>query len=850
MPPRGELRVFFGHAPGVGTTRALLEAGRAAAAAGRAVVLGALGAHERAPEGLERLSRGPELDLDAALARRPDVLLVDELARANPAGSRHARRWQDVHELLGAGISVWTTLHLDQLESLRDVVARLTGLEVGETVPDQLLDEATGIELVDRAPDVLLARRPGLERRLSRETLCALRELALRRTADLVARQVDPARPGQERTWAARERLLVCIGPSPTSARLIRAAKRMATATHAEWIAVHVETVRLGDEDRARLAKHFALAEQLGAETVALTGDAIAEEVVRYARARQATKIVIGKTGEPRAWGLAGPSLVERVVALSGDVDVYVIRGIEEERVPEPAVSAPRSRPTTARGLLGAAGVLALSSGAAWAFSALGAPEATLVMAYLLGVIAVAGLFGRLPAVATSLAAVLLYNLLFTTPYYTVRIDDPGHLYTFAMMLLVAVAVSELTARIHARLALAREREQRFEALYRMSQRLAGVAGRAELARAAEELLSEILPGGVVVLLPGPGEPLDGRALGPAELEAARWVLEHGQPAGRGTGTLPGVEALFVPLGVSGRVAGVLAWRPGPGQGELDVEGRRLLLTLVNQLALALERDRLAEETRRVQAEAETEKVRSGLLSGLSHDLRTPLAAIAGSASALLQPAEPDPATRRQLAHTILSEAERLARFVEKVLQMTRIHAGRLEVARQWQPLDEVIGSALHRLERALGAREVRLVVPADPPLVPMDGLLIEQVLMNLIENAVSYSPPETAIEVGARTAGGSVELWVADEGPGVAPEDRERVFEVFYRSPVAGQVRSQGVGLGLAICRAIVQAHGGTIRVAPRPGPGARFELTLPLGEVPACLRQLVPAAGEPGLP
>ncbi len=490
-----------------------------------------------------------------------------------------------------------------------------------------------------------------------------------------------------------------------------------------------------------------------------------------------------------------------------------------------------------------------LATAAGWSFHLLAAPEATVVMSYLLGVIAVAGLSGRAPAVVASVAAVLLYNFFFTEPRYTVGIHDARHLYTFAMMLVVAIAVSELTAAIRARLDLARERERRFEAMYRVSRRLTGVAGQEQLARAAGELLGELLPGEVALFVPGErglAAVLEPAAPSADELETARWVFEQGRPAGRGVdaGRLAG--PLFVPLEVPGGRVGVLAWRPRDPHAQLGPEGRRLLTTFASQIAQALERDRLADEAHRVQAEARTEKMRSGLLSGLSHDLRTPLAAIAGSASALLQREEPDAVTRRTLAQTVHAEAERLARLVEKVLQMTRIHSGRLEVHKEWQPLDEVIGSALHRLDASLGARAVALAVPQDAPLAPIDGMLIEQVLVNLLENALAYAPDGSPIEVGARAADGDVEVWVADRGPGVADEDRERVFELFVRGPVDGRAATRGVGLGLAICRAVVQAHGGAICVEPRDGGGARFAFTLPLGDAPPPLGHLASAAHD----
>ncbi|MGE0708441.1 MAG: DUF4118 domain-containing protein [Planctomycetota bacterium] len=869
-PQRGTLRVFLGYAAGVGKTYSMLSSARAASAAGRDVAIGYVEHHGRSEteallDGLERLplrtieyrgTRLRELDLDGALARRPEVLLVDELAHTNAPGSLHSRRWQDVEQLLDAGINVWTTLNIQHVESLNDIVAKVTGILVRETVPDRVIDEATEIELVDIPPEELLERlaegkvyvpeqaRRAIERFFAKTNLLALRELSMRRVADRVGEQVDTARLGRGRdtVWPTRERLLVCVGQSPTSAKVIRTAKRLASAMHAEWTAVHLATPgerQLDDRARHRLAKHLQLAERLGADTVTLSGEDVAAELVRYAHSRSVTKIVIGKTregGRGRLWGRLrrDPSIVERLIELSGDTDVYVIQGVEERsqrsppRAPAPGLDAVAYLKT--------AGALGLATGLSSAFHLLGFPDATLVMAYLLAVVVVASWLGRGPAIVSSVVSVLLYNFLFTSPYYTFTVDDPGHLYVFAVMLLVAVTVSGVTARIRERLEGAREQERHLAALYRVSQHLAVTTGTLPLVSAAESLLAELVPGSGTIFLPG------SEGLVPAlrrdveepaaELAAARWVFEHRQVAGRGTDTLPAAGALYLPLlGAAGPV-GVLGWR---ARTEADVlAARRLLDTFATQVALALERDQLARDAQRVLAEAEAERLRSSLLSALSHDLRTPIAAIAGSASSLLHQEGTDPTTRRELAESIYLESDRLGRLVENLLHMTRIHAGRLEIDEQWHPLEEVVGSALNRLERAIGAREVRIDIPPDLPLLPMDGLLVEQVLVNLLDNALKYCPADSPIEIGARAAAGAAEVWVADRGPGIPADERERVFEKFFRGATSRGRAERGAGLGLAICHAIVQAHGGRIHVEPREGGGSRFLFTLPRGQEP----------------
>ena len=527
---RGKLKIYFGFAAGVGKTYAMLEAARAAALAGTDMVLGYIEPHGR-PEtaallqGQESLPRRTiiyrditlhEFDLDAALKRQPELLLVDELAHTNASGCRHAKRWQDVQELLEAGINVWTTLNVQHLESLNDVVAQITGVVVRETLPDQVFDQADEIELVDLPPDDLLERlRDGkvyipaqVERALQqffrKANLIALREIAMRRAADRISSQVQTARLGETRTqtWPTNERLLVCVGASPTSAKVIRTAKRMAAAMHAHWIAVHVETPapqEMAEQARHRLALHMRLAEQLGAETVTLTGPEVVGEVVAYAQSRNVTKIVIGKTGTPTWWRFWRRSIVDRLVQRSGDIDVYVIQGVAEQL---PPATLPAARTIDYRSYIMAAVVMAVTTGIAWTFRALGLTDADLVMPFLLGVVFVAARLGRGPAIFASIATVLLFNFFFTPPFYTLAVNDTKYLFTFAVMLVIAVIISTLTSRIRDQVGLSRQRERRTEALYRLSRRLASTSGSHQLIATAEAQLAEIFGGDVVIFLP------------------------------------------------------------------------------------------------------------------------------------------------------------------------------------------------------------------------------------------------------------------------------------------------------------------------------------------------------------
>jgi two-component system sensor histidine kinase KdpD len=866
---RGKLKIYFGFAAGVGKTYAMLEAARVAILAGTDVVLGYIEPHGR-PEttallqGQESLPCRAisyrdvvlhEFDLDAALKRRPALLLVDELTHTNAPGCRHAKRWQDVEELLGAGINVWTTLNVQHLESLNDVVAQITGVVVRETLPDQVFDQADELELVDLPPDDLLERfRDGkvyvleqaeraLQRFFKKANLIALREIAMRRAADRIGSQVQTARLGETRTqtWPTNERLLVCVGASPTSAKVIRTAKRMAAAMHAEWIAVHVETPATQEMDaqtRHQLAMHMRLAEQLGAETVTLTGQEVASEIVAYAQSRNVTKIVIGKTGTPTRWRFWRRSIVDRLVQRSGNIDVYVIQGVAEH-LPSGTLSA--SHATDYHGYAVTAVVLAVTTAIAGAFYALGLTDADLVMPFLLGVVFVAARLGRGPAIFASIAAVLLFNFLFTEPRYTLAVNETKYLFTFTVMLVIALIISALTSRIRDQVGLSRQRERRTEALYRLSRRLAGTSGSHQLVAAAEAQLSEIFGGEVVIFLPDSHNALRpalrrgrGFAESPTEVAVASWVYKRGQLAGAGTDTLPNAQALYLPLINPEGTVGVLAIRLTDVERLLATDQRHLLETFASQIALALARDRFAEEAQHALAQIEAEKLRSSLLSSVSHDLRTPLATIAGASSSLLTARDLDTETRRELLQTIYDEAERLSRLVENLLSMTRIEAGSVKVNAQWQHIEEVIGTALSRLARQLTEHPIKTTIASDIPLVPFDGLLLEQVLMNLIDNAAQYSPPDTPIDISAWHDNSAVFVQVADRGPGLVAEEVERVFEKFYRGQQATTATSRGAGLGLAICRAIMQAHGGRIWAENRAGGGACFLFSLPLAASP----------------
>ena len=867
---RGRLKVYFGYAAGVGKTFAMLQNAQREKAAGVEIVVGYVELHGRSEteallEGLEQIPclkipyRGTtlrEFDLDAALARKPQLILVDELAHTNAPTQRHVRRWQDIEELLDAGFDVHTTCNVQHVESLNDVIAQISGVVVRETVPDEVFNRADELALIDISTEDLLERlRDGkvyipeqaakaLQSFFRRENLTALRELALRRAASKVHADVETARLGKATrdVWATQERLLVCVGPSPTSAKVIRAAKRLADSLDADWVAVSIDTPQTGglpEDARARLIANLQLAERLGAETTALTGDDVVAETIAYAQQRNVTKIVIGKS-EPAAsrWFFRRPSVVDRLISDSGDIDVYVIRGASE---PLPMTShSPkldfRWQPWGATLV-----VMAMATSLGHMFNYGGLSEANLVMVYLLGVVVVAFRCGRNQAIAASILAVLLFDLLFVPPYHTVVINDLQYLITFAVMLFTGLSVSTLAARIRRQAELSRRNERRAEALYRLGRKLSGINGQDFIAAESERAINEVLGGKAVIFLPHEGhvQPILSHhmqfASNHSEIGAAQWVYDHAQIAGRGTDTLPSAQSLYLPLLSPNKTVGVLAVRHQDAAQLHMPEYRLILENYSTQIAMALERDRLMLESQNARVEVETEQLRNTLLSSVSHDLRTPLAVISGASSSILQNPAMIATTQRELLQTVFDESDRLSRLVENLLRLTQVTSAQFFVEKHWHPVEDVVGSSLRRLEHLLGLRQVNVNLPAEVLLGQFDAVLIEQVLVNLLENACRYTPADTPINIAAWTDGPITVIEVSDYGPGLLAGDELRVFEKFQRGANV-KSDSRGAGLGLAICRAIVRAHGGEITARNRTEKtGVIFRVRLPTeGAVP----------------
>jgi two-component system sensor histidine kinase KdpD len=868
----GKLRIFVGAAPGVGKTYEMLQQARARKKDGYDVVIGIVESHGRREteallEGLEIIPRRrmeykgqwfEEMDLDAIIARRPQIVLVDELAHTNVEGSRHPKRYLDVEELMSRGIDVYTTVNIQHIESLNDVVAQITHVRVRETVPDAVFDRADAVELVDLTPDDLIQRlkegkvyvpkqaERALEHFFSPANLTALRELALRRTAERVDEQLltEMQAHAIHGPWAAGERILVCISEDPRCAGLVRYAKRLADRLHGLWVALYIEdrrALQLSDEERDRIADTLRLAEALGGEAITLPASDrhIADDVIRYAQENNVTQIVIGKSARTRWFEILHGSVVHDLVRRSGNISVHVIAGdtIAGEPIPKKSVrAAEREDRFDPRPYIAALAAVALALGfseliAAW----IGAANSDLI--FLTAIVAVAVRFGLLPSLLASVASSLSYNFFFLPPIYTFTITDPTNVVAFVFFTLVGIIVSSVAARGRTQARAAMERARTTESLYSFSRKLAGTGTLDDVLWATAYQTALMLKVRVMLLLPEGGSiavkagypPED--ILDDADLAAAKWAFENDRSAGRGSDTLPGAKRLFLPMRTGRGAIGVMGIdsdKPGP---LFTPDQRRLLDALRDQGALAIERVKLVEEMDRVERAAETERLRSALLTSISHDLKTPLAAVLGAAETLRDLGQRlADGEKADLLSTIIDESERLNRFIANLLDMTKLESGAIAPNVALHDLGEIVGSALRRAGRILSRHNVELTLAPDLPMLELDAVLFEQVLFNLLDNAAKYAPPETMIRIQGWRSGDSVCLRVLDEGSGIAATDLEHIFDKFYRAQKTDQVRA-GTGLGLAISRGFVEAMHGTIVGANRTDrTGAAFTISLPI--------------------
>ncbi|MGE8144106.1 two-component system sensor histidine kinase KdpD [Pseudomonas frederiksbergensis] len=856
---RGRLKIFFGASAGVGKTYAMLAAAHTAKLQDINVLIGVIETHGRAETqaltlGLEQLPLKPvidkqrsltEFDLDAALARAPDLILIDELAHSNAVGSRHPKRWQDVEELLSAGIDVWSTMNVQHLESLNDIVGGITGIRVWETVPDHVFDTADEVVIVDLPPDDLLQRlkegkvylaqqaERAVQNFFRKGNLIALRELALRRTADRVDsdmlqyRQSSAVKP----VWGTRDSLLACIGPHEQAEKTVRSTARLAAQLNVPWHAVYVETPalqRLPEAKRRRVLATLKLAQDMGAQISTLAGQDIAETLVRYARQHNLSKVVLGRDEQPRRrfWRQV---LADRIGALGADLDVI--------QVSLPAGSPrPESAPATRENLipwsayLWSAGICAVTTLIALPLSGI-LEQANIVMLFLLAVVAVAVRFGRGPAVMAAFMSVGAFDFFFVSPRFSFAFADVQYLVTFVVMLVVALVIGQMTAGLTYQARVAQRREDRMRALYDMSRLLSAALLTEQVADISAQFLSTEFGARSALLVADANNKLQAPMVtGDApqvDLAIAQWSFDKTEPAGYGTDTLPASTTLYLPLSAPMRVRGILAVQPRDTTRLVVPEQRRLLDTCASLLAISLERIHYINVAQDTTVQMESERLRNSLLSAISHDLRTPLSVMVGLAEALklTQPALTGEAA--EIATAVGESALRMNTLVNNLLDMARLESGKVVLNRQWQPVEDVVGSALRAIQPILGGRSVHVALEDDLPPVRIDAVLIERILINLIENAVKYTPPATTIGLGARATPDTLELWVTDEGPGLPHGHEEAIFSKFMRGKKESAI--PGVGLGLAICRAIAQAHEGTITGVTRPEGGACFTLRLP---------------------
>ena len=867
---RGRLKVFLGAAPGVGKTYEMLSQGRQRKLDGIDVVIGVVETHgrietETLTKGFETIPKKrslykgrvlAEMDLDAILQRKPQLALVDELAHTNADGSRHPKRYLDVEELLAAGIDVYTTVNVQHVESLNDVVAQITRIRVRETVPDRLLDEAAEIELVDTTADDLLKRlregkvyvRAQAERALkhffSPGNLTALRELALRRTAQRVDRDMTDYMQTHAigGPWPAGERILVCVNEHPASAELVRRARRLADNSRADWTAVYVEGPRhlsLAETQKDRIADTLRLAQRLGAETATIPGRDIAQALLDYAARNNVTQILIGKSERTRWFELLHGSVVRDLMRDSGTISVTAVLAQGDAVRPKTVVTAAAQDPNAWASYAWSALALAATVGVAWAMNTLlHLALGSVGMFFLVPVLLSAVSFGLRPALFTSFASVMAYNFFFLPPRYTFTIAAPDNWLSFAVLLLVAVTSANLAARVRAQANLAATRAQVAGELYQFTGKLAASARLDDILWAAAFQIASMLKTNVVFLLPDRASGrLEIRAGYPPEdeldaqdLAAAMWCWEKGAPAGRNAETLPGARRLFLPMRTGKGLVGVIGLMRPDEAGLLSPDERRLLDSLLDQTALAIERSLLAERVDEAQVRAEADKLRVAMLSSLSHDLRTPLASILGAATSLISgTALYNAQQTADLLATIRDEAERMDRFIGNLLDMSRLEAGALGTKVEALPVREVVEAAVKRLGRRLGAHTLDIDLADNLPLVLADPLLLEQSLVNLLDNAAKYAAQGTHIRVAASATPERELLTIQDEGPGIAPDDLPHLFDKFYRAKDADR-RAAGTGLGLAVARGFVESFGGSLEAANRKdGKGAVLTLSLP---------------------
>ncbi|HEY2780353.1 MAG TPA: two-component system sensor histidine kinase KdpD [Steroidobacteraceae bacterium] len=875
---RGKLRIYFGSSAGVGKTYAMLAAARKLATEGRTVLVGVVETHGRAEtatllDGLEVMPPKPveyrgktllEFDLDAALARHPQLILVDELAHSNVTGTRHPKRWQDVDELLAAGIDVFSTLNVQHLESLNDVVGGITNVRVRETVPDKVFDAADEVVLVDIPADELLARLKAgkvyVEHQAERAAqnffrkgnLMALRELALRRTADRIEGDVQAYRVDQsiDSVWKTANALLTCVGPDAAAERVVRAAARLAGQLNTEWHAIYVETPglqRLAAAKREKILANLNLAQQLGATTAVIASAEIAESIIAYARKNNLSKLVIGRDPVRRLWPWQRSS-GQKLAMLAPDIDLIEVGRAENsarEGVGERNPLLPSADPESSSqrkfkrlrylwAAITCVAVTLVSIPLAVHFE-----NSNIVAIFILAVVLVGVRWGRGPAALAAVLSVCAFDFFFVPPRLSFAVSDVQYLLTFFIMLAVGLITGQLTAGLRFQARVAAHREDRAGSLYEFARDLSGAVQVEQVVKISDESIQRTFRANAALMLPDAGGRLIAtlpRAAGlMVEIGTAQWAFDRGQAAGFGTDTLPGSEVLYIPLRAPTKARGVLAVKAHNRRLLRIPEQRQLLDTFAALIAIALERVHYVGIAQDALLKMESERLRNSLLAALSHDLRTPLTVLIGLAESLALTVPKLSNAQLESAQAIQDEARRMSTMVGNLLDMARIESGEVKLNLQWQPLEEVVGATLDATRTMLQRHTVVVQLPRDLPLIKFDAVLIERVLVNLLENVSKYTPPGSTVTLSAQVIGDLLSVSVSDNGPGLPPGREEAVFQKFTRGE--RESATPGVGLGLAICRAIIESHHGRISAAPRPGGGAVFTFTLPLGRPPSAL-------------
>jgi len=859
----GKLRIFLGYAAGVGKTYAMLEAAQQRQKQGVDVVIGYVEAHGRADtkamvEGLEELPllqttyhgiQLYEVDVDSIINRHPEIVLIDELAHTNSPGSRHPKRYLDVQDILSGGIDVYTTLNIQHLESLNDVIAQITGVVVKETIPDRILDEAEEIELIDLPPDELLTRleegkvyipeqaKRAIQKFFRKGNLSALREMSLRRTAVRVDNQMRDYMRTQAISgpWPAAERLLVCVSPSPLSEKLIRTTRRLSDELNAEWFAIYVnESTKpnLDPEKMERIGKTLQLAEELGAHTSTLTGRSIPDVILEFAKKQNVTKIVVGKPVRPRWRELLSGSVVDLLIYASGEIDIYVINAQQGQNQSKFLQDFRIHQPIWRYGL----SVVLVSIATLIGTMIQGNLEpANLVMLYLICTVLSAVFLGRGPGLLTSFLSVLAFDYFLVPPFMTFAVSDTQYVITFIGLFIVSIVISTLTVRTKEQAEAAIQREANTSALYTLSRELTSATDLHEVTDIIISNISQVFGRNVAIFLPEDGK-LNLYAASPDyfpdanEMAVAAWAFEHNQSAGFGTDSLPAVTLRCQPLKTAQGQIGVLGIYPQKSGILLTPEQSQTFNAFAYQAALAIERATLAEQARQAALLTATEKLQTALLNSISHDLRTPLVSITGALSSLREETlQLDPKDHKSLLDTAYGEAERLNRLVGNLLNMTRLEANAIHLRRELSDIQDAIGAALNQLEERLGIKPVEVKIPDDLPLISLDFALFVQALVNLIDNSVKYSSLDTPIEINVSQTKNEIRIEISDRGIGIPSEDLEKVFDKFYR--VSRPESVNGTGLGLAICKGIIELHSGSIIAKNRVGGGTTISISLPKG-------------------